>query len=396
MTSVPGKRLFDRIDALPPLSEVERELFESVRRLAEEKLAPRAAGYDERAEFPWDNVRDMNDLGLNAVFVPEAYGGAGLSFCAYLLYVREISKACAATGIIWSTNFHAIKAVIDHGSEELKRRILPSVAEGALVAVALTEAGAGSDAKAIETRFTPDGDDVLVEGSKVFITNGDVADYVVTFGKWAGPGEAEGAISLLVVERGTEGFTIDRIENKMGIRDSSTAALSFSGCRVPRANLVGAPGDGLALLFAFLNRSRPSVAAHALGIARAAFEDMIAYVNARRQSGRRIVDNQGVQFMIADMASELALCERWLWHVGALADAGEADLAVEASMLKLRAGDLAMRIATDAVQLHGASGYIRDNRVERLMRDAKVTQIWEGANQIQRQLIGRAFAERQG
>jgi acyl-CoA dehydrogenase len=182
-----------------------------------------------------------------------------------------------------------------------------------------------------------------------------------------------------------------REEDKMGLRASSTAALAFDGCRVPRANLLGKPGDGLKILLASLNRSRPSIAAHALGIARAAFEDAVAYINERRQSGRRVIEFQGIQFMLADLATELAMCEAWLWHVARLVDAGAADFGIEASMLKLRASDLAMRIATDAVQLHGGYGYCKDYRVERLMRDAKITQIWEGTNQIHRQFIGRSF-----
>jgi acyl-CoA dehydrogenase len=185
-----------------------------------------------------------------------------------------------------------------------------------------------------------------------------------------------------------------RTEDKMGIRASSTATLAFEDCRVPRSNLLGEPGDGLCILLAALNKSRPSIAAHALGIARAAFEDGIAYINERRQSGRRIVEFQGIQFLLADLASELALAERFLWHVGALVDAGEEDIGVEASILKLRASDLAMRMTTEVVQLFGGYGYCKDQRVERLMRDAKITQIWEGTNQIHRQLIGRSFVRR--
>jgi acyl-CoA dehydrogenase len=178
------------------------------------------------------------------------------------------------------------------------------------------------------------------------------------------------------------------------LRASSTAALAFDGCRVPRSNLLGEPGDGLKILLASLNKSRPSVAAHALGIARGAFEDAVFYINERRQSGRRIVEFQGIQFMLADMATDLAMCEAWLWHVASLVDGGGSDFGIEASMLKLRASDLAMRITTDAVQLHGGYGYCKDYRVERLMRDAKITQIWEGTNQIHRQLIGRSFVKK--
>jgi acyl-CoA dehydrogenase len=211
------------------------------------------------------------------------------------------------------------------------------------------------------------------------------------FGKWSEIADSKGAISVLVLEKCTPGLKVVREEDKMGLRASSTAALAFDDCRVPRANLLGNPGDGLKILLASLNKSRPSVAAHALGIARAAFEDAIGYINERRQSGRKIVEFQGIQFMLADMATDLAMCEAWLWHVARMIDSGAADFGIEASMLKMRASDLAMRIAIDAVQLYGGYGYCKDYRVERLMRDAKITQIWEGTNQIHRQLIGRSF-----
>jgi acyl-CoA dehydrogenase len=362
--------------------------------LARDEIAPRATGYDRSGDFPWENVRAINALGLNAMFVPEAYGGAGLSYAAYLACVREISAACASTGIIWATNFHGIKPLIDFGSEEQKWRLLPRVTEGALAALAITEPEAGSDATRMTTRFTPAGDDIVVAGGKTFITNGDVADLILLFGKWSELGDGRDAISALYVEKGTPGVAVLRKEDKLGHRASSTAALAFDNCRVPRANLLGAPGDGLPLLLAALNKSRPSVAAHALGIARAAFEDAVAYINQRRQSGRRIVEFQGIQFLLADLATDLAMCEAWLWHVGSLVDADESDIGTEASMLKLRASDLAMRIATEAVQLHGGYGYIKEYRVERLLRDAKITQIWEGTNQVHRQLIGRSFIEK--
>jgi acyl-CoA dehydrogenase len=386
--------LFNRLDALPPLGDEERQLLDSVRALARNEIAPRAAAYDRSGEFPWDNVAAINALGLNAMFVPEAYGGAGMGYAAYLACVREISAACASTGIIWATNFHAIKPVIDFGTEEQKRRLLPSVADGALGALAITEPEAGSDATGMKTRFTPDGDSVIVDGGKIFITSGDVADLILLFGKWSEIPDGRGAITALVLEKDTQGFSVLRKEDKLGHRASSTAALAFDQCRVPRANVLGEPGQGLPLLLAALNKSRPSVAAHALGIARAAFEDGVGYINQRRQSGRRIVEFQGIQFMLADLATDLAMCEAWLWHVAALIDAGIDDIGPEASMLKMRASDLAMRAATEAVQLFGGAGYIKENRVERLLRDAKITQIWEGTNQVHRQLIGRSFIER--
>jgi alkylation response protein AidB-like acyl-CoA dehydrogenase len=387
--------LFDRLDALPPLSPEERQVLDSVRALARDEIAPRAAGYDKASEFPRKNIEAINALGLNAMFVPEEYGGAGLSYAAYLACVREISAACASTGIIWATNFHAAKPLIDFGSEEQKRRLLPRVAEGALLALAITEPGAGSDATGMKTRFTPEGNDsVVIDGGKIFITNGDVADLILLFGKWSDLGDGRGAITALYLEKDTPGFSILRKEEKLGHRASSTAALAFDKCRVPRANVLGEPGQGLPLLLAALNKSRPSVAAHALGIARAAFGDAVAYINERRQSGRRIVEFQGIQFLLADLATDLAMCEAWLWYVASLIERGESDIGPEASMLKMRASDLAMRIAVEAVQLYGGYGYIADNRVERLLRDAKITQIWEGTNQLHRQLIGRSFIER--
>jgi alkylation response protein AidB-like acyl-CoA dehydrogenase len=382
---------FDRIDASVAFSGEERMLIESVRTLARDQIAPRAAHHDRTGEFPWENVKAINALGLNALFVPEAYGGAPLSYAAYLECVREISKACAATGVIWATNFHAIKPLIDFGTEEQKKRLLPRIVEGGLASLTITEPTAGSDATGMKTQFRPDGDHIVVNGAKTFITNGAMADLYLLFGKWSEIDDGRKAISALVLEKNTPGLKVVREEDKMGLRASSTAALAFDNCRVPRANLLGEPGAGLRILLASLNKSRPSVAAHALGIARAAFEDAVAYINQRRQSGQRIIEFQGIQFLLADLATELAQCEAWLWHVARLVDSGAADFGVEASMLKLKASDLAMRIATEAVQLHGGYGYCKDYRVERLMRDAKITQIWEGTNQIHRQFIGRSF-----
>jgi acyl-CoA dehydrogenase len=383
--------MLDRLDLPPALTEAETMLVRTVRKLAEEVIEPRAAHYDRTAEFPWDNVNAINELGLNAMYVPEAYGGEPVSYCAYLACVREISKACGATGSTFSTNFHAMKPLIDFGTEEQKWRLLPRIAEGGLASLCITEPHAGSDATGMRTRFTPDDDHIRIDGGKTFITNGNVADRYLLFGKWSGIEDPRRALSAVVVEGGAAGLSVLRVEDKMGIRASSTATLAFEDCRVPRANLLGEPGDGLKILLASLNTSRPSIAAHALGIARAAFEDGIAHINQRTQSGRKIVEFQGIQVLLADLASELALCERWLWHVGALVDAGETEFGIEASTLKLRASDLAMRMTTEVVQLLGGYGYCREYRAERLMRDAKITQIWEGTNQIHRQFIGRSF-----
>jgi acyl-CoA dehydrogenase len=386
--------VLDRVDGSVQFSEEEAMLIQNVGLLARERIAPRAEHYDANSEFPSDNIRDINELGLNGMYIPEAYGGAAYSYSAYIECVRRISMACSSTGIIWATTFHAIKPVIDFGTEEQKTRFLPRILQGGLGALAITEPAAGSDALAMTTRFAPDGGEIVINGTKCFITNGDVADLYILFGKWSEISKDREAISVLVCEKGTPGLTVMRKEHKLGHRASSTVALSFEDCRVPCSNLLGKPGEGLPILLASLNKSRPSTAAQALGIARAAFDDAVAYINERRQSGRKIIEHQAIQFLLADLATDLTLCESWLWHVAHLVDSGAADFSVEASMLKMRASDLAMRIAEEAVQLYGGYGYCKDYRVERLFRDAKVTQIWEGTNQIHRQLIGRSFRTR--
>ena len=386
--------VLERLDADQQWLPEEAMLLESVKQLARERIAPRAAAYDKSGEFPWENVKEINQLGLNAMFIPEAYGGAPLSYSCYLACVREISQACASTGIIWATNFHAIKPLMDFGNEDQKQRLLPRIAEGGLAALVITEPSAGSDATGMKTNFTEDGKDILINGSKIFIYNGDVADLYLVFGKWTGIEGAKEAISAVILEKGTPGLTVTGIEDKMGTRASGTASLSFENCRIPRANLLMNPGDGLKILLGSLNKSRPSVAAHALGIARAAFSDAIEYMNERQQSRKKLLEFQGLQFNVADLAAELVLCEAWLWRVAKMIENDTSNIGIEASILKLKATDIAMRIATDAVQFLGGYGYCKDYRVERLMRDAKITQIWEGTNQIHRQLIGRSFLKK--
>lgn len=369
-------------------------ILEQVSRLAAEVIAPNASGFDERKEFPWSNFGVLKDIGLNGIFVPEAYGGSPVSFRCFLEVVRVLSEACASTGIIFGATGAMAKPIVDFGVQEQKERFLPIIAEGGLGALAITESHAGSDASNIRTKFRPDGDDIVINGGKIFITNGDVADLILLFGKWSELGETPKAISTVIVEKGTPGFDVVRLESKMGTNASSTAELAFADCRIPRANLLGEPGDGMKIMFAVLNKSRPGIAAQALGIASAAFSDMVAYANERRQGGKRIVEHQAIAFMIADLAIELLAGRVLLDHVGRLVDEGVEDISVEASMIKVKASDLAMRLTTDAVQVFGGYGYVKDYRVERLMREAKITQIWEGTNQIQRQVISRDLIAR--
>jgi alkylation response protein AidB-like acyl-CoA dehydrogenase len=384
-------KLWEKVVRARRWSDEELQVLDQVQRIVDSVIAPNAARIDATGEFPWDNVAAINALGLNAVFIPEQFGGMPMAYKLYLEIVSLISEACASTGIIYATNFHGMKPLIDFGSDEQRERLLPRIAAGGLGALAITEATAGSDATGMRTTFTPDGDDILVNGSKCFISNGDVADLYLVFGKWSEIADSKSSISVLVLEKARDGFSVVSKEKKMGHNGSSTCALAFDDIRVPRANLLGKPGDGLRILLASLNKSRPSIAAHARGIARAAFKDMVAYGNEREQSGRTVLEFQGNQFTLADLASELVMLERWLDYVADLVDAGDADFGLEASVAKLRATDLAMKMALECVQFHGGYGYCRDYRAERLMRDAKITQIWEGTNQIHRQLIGRSF-----
>lgn len=384
-------KLLETVSRARNWSAEEIQILDQVQRMTDEVIAPNAEHTDATSEFPWKNVQAINALGLNAIFVPEKFGGAPMSYKLYLEIVSIISEACASTGIIYATNFHGMKPLIDYGNDEQRARLLPRIAEGGLGALAITELTAGSDATGMKTSFTPDGDDIVIKGSKIFITNGDVADLYFLFGKWSTIDDPKAAISALVLEKGAAGFSVVSKEKKMGHNGSSTCALAFDNVRVPRANLIGQPGEGLKILLGSLNKSRPSVAAQARGIARAAFKDMVSYGNERVQSGRKILDFQGNQFTLADLACDLLMLERWMDYVADLVASGKQDFGMEASIAKLRASDLAMKMATECVQFLGGYGYCRDYRAERLMRDAKITQIWEGTNQIHRQLIGRSF-----
>ena len=386
--------LFAHFEQSRSWSEEEAMIIEQVSRLAAEVIAPNADGFDERKEFPWANFEAFKEMGLNGIFVPEEYGGAPISYRCFLEIVRIISEACASTGIIFGTTGAVVKPILAFGNEEQKQRLLPVIAAGGLGAMAITEPQAGSDGSNIRTRFTPDGDDIVINGGKIFITTGDVADILLLFGKWSELEDSPKGVSAAIVEKGTAGFEVVRLESKMGANASSTAELSFNNCRIPRANLLGNPGDGMKIMLNVLNKSRPSVAAQALGIASAAFNDAVSYANERQQGGKKIIGHQAIAFMLADLAIELLATRVLLDHVGHLVDEGVEDVSVEASTIKVKASDLAMRMTTDAVQVFGGHGYVRGNRVERLMREAKVTQIWEGTNQIQRQVISRDLIAR--
>lgn len=388
-----GLDLLERLRAQAAQSEEEVMVLESVRAVARDIVEPSAAEVDASSSFPTQSMAAVNELGLNLIFLPKPYGFGNISFTCYLECVRILSEACATTGITYATNFHAMSPIVDFATAEQLERFLPVVAEGGLASLCITEPAAGSDASSMALTMKPEGDEIVLAGTKTFITNGDRSDILLVFGRWVEEGEDQG-LTAVVVERPIKGLELVGVERKLGHRGSPTATLAFDGCRVSRSNLLVGPGQGPSILRSSLNKSRPSVSAHALGIASAAITDAVHYVNERRQFGQAIAQFQATQFTLADLAIDLAMTESWLRAVAARIDAGDEDIAVEASMLKVRASDLAMSAAIDAVQLHGGYGYTSDLRVERLFRDAKITQIWEGTNEIHRQMIGRKFIDR--
>lgn len=375
------------------LTAEETEFVSYVNQVATDKIAPRAEELDQSGEFPWENMRLLNELGLNAAFIPEDYGGAPVSYSCYLNLVEVVARACPSTAITWATTFHAVSPLITFGSETQKRKYLTKIAEGGIAAVAITEDTGGSDARAMRSRLTPDGDGWRLNGNKLFITNGDVADVMLVFAKWDAESDRRHELTCVLVDGNADGLEIVRRESKLGHRASSTVELHFDNVRIEADQVVGQPGDGFEILLAMLNKSRPSVAAEAIGIAQAAFDECREYINQRRQFGQRLLDFQGVQFMLADMATKLVTARAWLAVVGRMVEAGRGDFDVEASILKVAASDAAMAIATNAVQLQGGHGYITGSKVERLFRDAKLTQIWEGANELHRARIGKSFLD---
>lgn len=386
-----ARSILEVVDADARLDDAESAMIDQVRRLVETRIAPRAAGYDESRDFPRENMADINALGLNTMFLPEDYGGAPLSYAAYLFALREISSGCASTGLTWATNFHATNPIIDSASTEQLQRFLPVVAEGGLAAIAITEASGGSDATAMSTRFVPDGDEVIIQGEKLYITNGDVSDMILVFGKWAPLGTGKEAISAAVVTGRPAGLEVRRRENKVGHRASSTTMLGYCDVRIPRANLIGKPGTGLSILQTGLNKSRPSVAAHLLGIAQAAIFDMLAYGAERKIRGRPVTSYQTAQFKVAEVISAFVLCNTLMWRVARMEDPFAPEFGILSGMLKLRASEVATLATEASLQMHGGAGYCREFRAERLWRDARLGPVGEGASEMLLDFLGRSL-----
>ena len=379
------------MSALDPLSDEQREIRELVRVLARERIGPRAAEIDKSAEFPWDVVELFRENDLFGVMYDEEHGGVGASTLLTLVVIEELSKVCATSGLIVAVQELGSLGIKLAGSEEQKRRFLPRLASGAwLAAYALTEPGSGSDSAAMRTTARREGDEYVLDGGKRFITNAGVASLYVVFAK-TDPEAGHAGISAFVVEAGTPGFEVGRIEPKMGIKGSTTGELHFDDCRVPAANLLGGEGDGFRIAMRVLDRSRPGIGAQGLGIAQGATDYALDYARSRETMGKPIAEHQLVAGMLAEMETKCEAARGLLYKVGRMIDEGDTgpELTKLSAMAKLYCTDTAMEVTTDAVQILGGYGYISEFPVERMMRDAKITQIYEGTNQIQRLVIAR-------
>jgi alkylation response protein AidB-like acyl-CoA dehydrogenase len=374
-----------------PLTAEQRAIRDLVRALARDRIAPRAAEIDRSAEFPWDVVELFREQGIFSTLADEQYGGIGASALMTFVSVEEISRVCATSGLILAVQELGALAFKLAGTEEQKRGYLPRIASGeALAAYALTEPGSGSDAAALRTEARRDGGDYLLDGAKRFITNAGVAQLYIVFAQ-TDPGADHGGISAFVVESTAPGLEIGRIEPKMGIKGSTTGEVFFSRCRVPAANRLGEEGSGFRLAMRILDRSRPGIAAQALGLAQGATDYALEYARSRETMGEPIAKHQLVAGMLADMETRCEAARGLLYRCGQMIDAGieGPELTKLSAITKLFCTDAAMAVTTDAVQVLGGYGYMQEYPVERMMRDAKVTQIYEGTNQIQRLVIAR-------
>jgi alkylation response protein AidB-like acyl-CoA dehydrogenase len=369
------------------LTDEQLEIKELARKVAEEKIKPLRQRYDEEGIFPRDIVEILAQTDLFRVLIPEEYDGISGKVMDVALITEELSRIDGGISLSLGGTGLGIYPILISGSEEMKKQYLPMVASGEkLAAFALTEPNAGSDAGGMETTAVLDGNEYVLNGTKQWITNGGEADLYTVFcltDKTKGPRGA----SCLLVEKGTPGFTFGKKENKMGIRASATCELVFDNCRVPRENLIGREGAGFITAMKTLDKSRPMVAAQALGIAQGAYEEALRYSKERHQFGKPISSFQAIQFMLADMAIQIEAARSLIYATARMIDAGAVKYAKESAICKTFASDMAMKVTVDAVQILGGYGYMREYPVEKMMRDAKITQIYEGTNQIQRGII---------
>jgi alkylation response protein AidB-like acyl-CoA dehydrogenase len=379
------------------LNGEQREIRELVRTLARDRIAPRAAEIDESHEFPWDVVELFREHEVFGLFFEKRYGGTGTGTLLSLVAIEEVSKVCATSGLILAVQALGSLGLELGGSDEQCERYLPRLASGEwLAAYALTEAGSGSDSAAMRTEARRDNGEYVLNGSKRFITNAGVATLYTVFAK-TDPAKGHSGISAFVVESDAPGFEVTRLEPKMGISGSTTGELAFTDCRVPEANRLGPEGEGFRLAMRILDRSRAGVGAQALGIAQGATDYALEYAKTRETMGKPIAQHELIAAKLADMETACEAARGLLYRFGQMADAGAADaeLTKASAMAKLFCADTAMWVTTEAVQVLGGYGYIREYPVERMMRDAKITQIYEGSNEIQRLVIAREMVKEQ-
>jgi alkylation response protein AidB-like acyl-CoA dehydrogenase len=377
--------------ATDPLSPEQREIRDLIRELARERIGPRAAEIDKSAEFPWDVVELFREHGIFGVMYDEEYGGLGASALMTLVAVEEVSKVCATSGLILAVQELGSLGVKLAGTDEQKERYLPRLASGEwLAAYALTEPGSGSDSAAMRSEARLAGDEYVINGSKRFITNAGVADLYTVFAK-TDPTLGHDGISAFLVEKSFPGFEVGRIEPKMGIKGSTTGELFFNDLRVPADNLLGVEGEGFKIAMQILDRSRPGIGAQGLGLAQGATDYALEYAKDRETMGKAIAEHQMIAAMLADMETKCEAARLLLYKCGQLIDedANGSELTKISAMTKLYCTDVAMDVTTDAVQILGGYGYMQEYPVERMMRDAKITQLYEGTNQIQRLVIAR-------
>jgi len=373
------------------LTEEQMMIKELAAQIADEKVVPVRAELDEKEEFPREIMKILAQADMFGLFIPEEYGGLGAGSLELALAVEELSRACVGVSTTYAANALGTYPILLFGTEEQKKRYLPDIAAGKrLVAFGLTEANAGSDAAGIQTTARLDGDEYVLNGTKQWITNGGEAEIYTIIAITDRSKGARGA-SAFIVEKGTPGFSFGKKEKKMGIRASVTRELIFEDCRIPRENLLGREGLGFIVAMKTLDHSRTGVGAQGLGVAQGALDEAVKFARERVQFGKPIISFQAIQHMLADMATEIEAARALVYSAARYIDSGAKDISKISAMAKLYATDMAMRVTTNAVQVMGGSGYMREYPVEKMMRDAKILQIYEGTNQIQRNVIGQAL-----
>lgn len=369
------------------LTEEQIMVRDLCQQIAEEKIRPQAAELDEKEEFPWEIIKVLGQSDLFRIFIEEKYGGTGGGVFEFSIATEELSRACAGVAVGYAGTALGAYPIIMFGSEEQKKKYLPDIASGKrLAAFALTESGAGSDATAIQVTAKKEGAYYIINGTKQWITNGGEAEIYVVFAVTDRSRGARG-ISAFIVEKGTKGFDFGKKEKKLGIRASTTRELVFTDCKIPKENLLSREGVGFPIVMATFDKSRPGIAAQAVGIAQGALDLTVEYARKREQFGNPITSFQGIQFMLADMATQIEAARALTYAVCREIDSGAKKISKDSAMAKLFASDMAMKVTIDCVQIFGGYGYMKDYPIEKYMRDAKITQIYEGTNQIQRSII---------